>query len=158
MRIVPAGDAPQDLLDAFVRRAWHADFVVAHGEQIRPAELAGFVALDGDHVAGHAGYRFGKDGCELVAIAVEPRRSGIGSALMKAVIAAARAADARRIWLTTTNDNLDALRFYQRRGFRLIALRPGVVEEARRRLKPDLPPTGEYDIPMRDELDLELHL
>ena len=117
MRIVPAAQAPRDRLDAFIRRAWHADFVVAHDEQIRPAELAGFVALNGDVVAGHAGYRLAEDGCELVAIAVEPRRSGIGSALMDAV-----------------------------------------VEEARRRLKPDLPPTGEYDIPMRDELDLELRL
>ena len=158
MRIVPAEDAPRERLDAFVLRAWHADFVVAHGEQIRPAQLAGFVAFDGDGVAGHAGYRFADDACELVAIAVEPRRTGIGSALMEAVIAAARAAGAGRVWVTTTNDNLDALRFYQRRGFRLIALRPGVVEEARRRLKPDLPPTGEYDIPMRDELDLELQL
>jgi ribosomal protein S18 acetylase RimI-like enzyme len=158
MRIVPAAQAPRDRLDAFIRRAWHADFVVAHDEQIRPAELAGFVALDGDVVAGHAGYRLAEDGCELVAIAVEPRRSGIGSALMDAVVEAARTAEARRVWLTTTNDNLDALRFYQRRGFRLIVLRPGVVEEARRRLKPDLPPTGEYDIPMRDELDLELLL
>ena len=158
MRIVSATDAPRDRLDAFIRRAWHAEFVVAHGEQIRPADLAGFVALDGDEVAGHAGYRLEGDGCELVAIAVEPRRSGIGSALMDAVVEAARAAGARRVWLTTTNDNLDALRFYQRRGFRLIALRPGLVEEARRRLKPELPPTGEYDIPMRDELDLELGL
>ena len=32
-------------------RAWHADFVVAHGEQIRPADLPGFVALDGEEVA-----------------------------------------------------------------------------------------------------------
>jgi ribosomal protein S18 acetylase RimI-like enzyme len=158
MRIVPAAEAPRDRLDAFILRAWHADFVVAHGEQIRPADLAGFVALDRDLVTGHAGYRLGDDGCELVAIAVEPRRAGIGSALIHAVIEAARAARARRVWLTTTNDNLDALRFYQRRGFRLIAIRPGVVEEARRRLKPELPPTGEYDIPMRDELDLELPL
>lgn len=158
MRIVPAAEAPRESLEAFVRRAWHADFVVAHGEQIRLAELPGFVAIDGDEVAGHAGYRFADDSCELVAIAVEPRRSGIGSALLDAVITAARAAGSRRVWLTTTNDNLDALRFYQRRGFRLSALRSGVVEEARRRLKPDLPPTGEYDIPMRDELDLELQL
>ena len=158
MRIVPVDSAPRDALDAFIRRAWHADFVVAHGERIRPADLAGFIALDGNEVVGHAGYRFGADGCELVAIVVEPRRAGIGSALMDAVIAAARAGGAHRLWLTTTNDNMDALRFYQKRGFRLVALRPGVVEEARRRLKPDLPTTGSYDIPMRDELDLELRL
>jgi ribosomal protein S18 acetylase RimI-like enzyme len=55
--------------------------------------------------------------------------------------------------LTTTNDNVDALRFYQRRGFRLAALRPGAVDEARR-IKPEIPQVGEHGIPLHDELDL----
>jgi GNAT superfamily N-acetyltransferase len=59
-----------------------------------------------------------------------------------------------RLRLTTTNDNLDALRFYQRRGFRLVALRPGAVDAARA-LKPEIPVTGAHGIPLRDELDLE---
>ena len=57
--------------------------------------------------------------------------------------------------LTTTNDNVDALRFYQRRGFRLVALRPGAVDDARARHKPAIPGTGAHGIPLRDELDLE---
>ena len=157
MKIVAAGEVPADRLRAYVIETWHAEFVVAHGEQIRPAELPGFVALDGDRVAGHTAFRIGSDGCELVTIAVEPRRSGIGSRLLERVIAAARDAGCSRLYLTTTNDNLDALRFYQRRGFQLCGLRIGVVGETRR-LKPDLPATGDYDIPIRDELDLELHL
>ena len=62
------------------------------------------------------------------------------------------------VWLTTTNDNLDALRFYQRRGFRLSALRVGAVDAARATLKPELPAIGSYGISLRDELDLELEL
>ena len=158
MEIVAATDVPTDRLRAHVVETWHADFVVAHGERIRPADLPGFVAMDGDRIAGHAAYRIGPDGCELVAIAAEPRRVGIGSLLLERVLVAARDAGCSRLWMTTTNDNLDALRFYQRRGFRLSALRTGVVVEARRTLKPDLPATGAYDIPMRDELDLELPL
>jgi ribosomal protein S18 acetylase RimI-like enzyme len=158
MDIVRAAEVSPDRLRAHVVDAWHADFVVAHGEQLRPAELPGFVARDGDRIAGHAAYRIGPDGCELVAIDAEPRRSGIGSRLLERVVDAAREAGCARVWLTTTNDNLDALRFYQRRGFRLCALRPGAVADARRLLKPDLPATGAYDIPMRDELDLELVL
>jgi len=158
MQILPAADVPADRLRAHLIDTWHADFVVAHGERIRPAELPGFVAMDGDRIAGHVAYRIGPDGCELVAIAAEPRRIGIGSRLLERVIDVARDAGSGRVWLTTTNDNLDALRFYQRRGFHLNALRTGVVVEARRTLKPDLPATGAYDIPMRDELDLELSL
>jgi ribosomal protein S18 acetylase RimI-like enzyme len=158
MEIVAAADVPIERLRAYLVEMWHADFVVAHGEQIRPAELPGFVALDGERIAGHTAYRINADGCELVAIAVQPRRAGIGSMLMDQVISVAREAGCVRVWLTTTNDNLDALRFYQRRGFHLNALRTGVVVEARRTMKPDLPATGAYDIPMRDELDLELPL
>jgi acetolactate synthase regulatory subunit len=56
----------------------------------------------------------------------------------------------------TTNDNVDALRFYQRRGFRLDTLRAGAVDEARRGLKPLIPESGRYAIPLRDELELVL--
>ncbi len=41
----------------------------------------------------------------------------------------------------TTNDNLAALRFYQRSGFRLVELRAGALDEARH-LKPSIPATG----------------
>ncbi len=53
----------------------------------------------------------------------------------------------------TSNDNLRALRFYQRRGFRLKELRPGAVDEARR-LKPQIPLGGAEGIPMREEIEL----
>ena len=147
-----------DRLRAFLICQWHADFVVAHDEPMRPAELPGFVAVEGDAIVGHAAFRIEGDACELVAIAADPPKRGTGSALLERVVTVARESGCTRVWLTTTNDNLDALRFYQRRGFRLSALRQGVVVEARRRWKPDLPASGSYDIPMRDELDLELPL
>jgi len=58
-----------------------------------------------------------------------------------------------QVTLTTTNDNIGALRFYQRRGFRLAAVRPGAVDRTRQR-KPDIPRTGDFGIPLRDEIDL----
>ncbi|MGH3646211.1 MAG: GNAT family N-acetyltransferase [Micromonosporaceae bacterium] len=83
------------------------------------------------------------------------RHSGVGSALLAAAVGLAREAGLTRIWLVTTNDNLDALRFCQRRGLRLIAVAPGAVDAARA-LKPEIPLTGAYGIPLRDELTLEL--
>jgi hypothetical protein len=68
---------------------------------------------------------------------------------------AAVARDYRRVWLVTTNDNVDALRFYQCRGWRLAALRVGAVDDARARLKPGLPEVGQYGISLRDEMILE---
>jgi hypothetical protein len=72
------------------------------------------------------------------------------------VTRAAAAAGAGRLWLVTTNDNVDALRFYQRRGFRLHALHPGAVDRSRATLKPEIPPLGAHGIPLRDELVLTI--
>ncbi|MEV5411149.1 GNAT family N-acetyltransferase [Thermopolyspora sp. NPDC052614] len=64
-----------------------------------------------------------------------------------------------RLWLMiTTNDNVDALRFYQRRGFRFAAIHAGAVDDSRARLKPEIPETGNYEIPIHDEITLERHL
>ena len=54
----------------------------------------------------------------------------------------------------TTNDNLSALRFYQRRGFRLVKIWPGAVDAARKSLKPTIPQVGQNGIPIHDEIDL----
>jgi ribosomal protein S18 acetylase RimI-like enzyme len=136
---------------------WHAEAVIAHGELIYPARLPGFVVLAGPAIVGHLSYRIDGERCEVTSIDAHPPHAGIGSLLLEAVVVAARRAGCRTLWLTTTNDNLDALRFYQRRGFRLSALRAGAVDRSRE-LKPELPAVGSYGIPMRDELDLELDL
>jgi ribosomal protein S18 acetylase RimI-like enzyme len=127
--------------------------------QARRSELVDVLALPGFVVerdgepAGLLTYRWGDDGCELASIVARNERQGIGTELVEALV---REVSGRaRIWLVTSNDNLDALRFYQRRGFRLAELRPGAIDDARRSLKPEIPETGAYDIPIRDELELE---
>ena len=85
------------------------------------------------------------------------KQRGIGSALIARVVTEARERGCRRLWLVTTNDNLDALRFYQRRGFRLEAVDPGAVNRARQ-LKPSIPLVGEYGILLRDEIQLGMKL
>jgi GNAT superfamily N-acetyltransferase len=92
--------------------------------------------------------------CEIVTLDNLGDRRGVGTALIEAVMETARAAGCRRLWLITTNDNLRALRFYQKRGFRLVRLSPDAVTAARR-IKPEIPLVGEDGIPLRDELELE---
>jgi ribosomal protein S18 acetylase RimI-like enzyme len=95
---------------------------------------------------------------ELAAlVVVEPGR-GIGSALIAAFLEEARHRGTRRVWVMTTNDNLDALRLYQRRGFRLVALRAGAVDEARATVKPSIGEVAANGIPIRDELELAIDL
>src|SRR6266702_4062751 len=99
-------------------------------------------------------YRRESDECELAFIAALERHEGVGTALLEALLEAV--AECERVWLVTTNDNLEALRFYQRRGFVLSALRPGAVADSRQRLKPQIASAGDFGIPLRDELELRL--
>jgi RimJ/RimL family protein N-acetyltransferase len=85
------------------------------------------------------------------------RHAGVATRLLAAAVDLARAQRLRRLWLVTTNDNLDALRFYQRRGMRLVAVHRGAVDAARR-LKPSIPLVGDHGIPLHDELELEIRL
>lgn len=98
------------------------------------------------------------DDVELAALVVSEPGRGIGTALVEAFLVTAGERRHRSAWVVTTNDNLDALRLYQRRGFRLAALRAGAVDEARHRLKPSIAPVADSGIPIRDELELTIDL
>jgi ribosomal protein S18 acetylase RimI-like enzyme len=81
----------------------------------------------------------------------------VGTVLIEAVKAVAREGGCKRVWLITTNDNVDALRFYQRRDFRRVGVARNAVEESRK-IKPQISATGLYGIPIRDEIELEVML
>lgn len=123
----------------------------------------GLLAVDGSGAArGIVTWRLEDGGraAEVTALVVasDDRGRGVGGALLGGAMQALRAAGVERGWLVTTNDNLVALSFYQRAGWRLVALRPGAVDQLRRTVKPSIPEIGEDGIPLRDELELELAL
>jgi len=93
--------------------------------------LPGFCAWLGDRVIGVATYALIEDRAELAAIAVsrDQRFVGIGSALVEAVASKVVSQGGRELWLVTTNDNVDALRLCQRRGFHLARLDSGRLTE-----------------------------
>jgi ribosomal protein S18 acetylase RimI-like enzyme len=96
--------------------------------------------------------------CEILTLHSDLQWSGIGSALLAEVRRIAHAAGCTRLWLITTNDNVDALRFYQRRGFRIREVRPGAVDRERETIKPEIPATGKDGIPISDEIELVIEL
>lgn len=150
---------PDDLphLRQFWKENWGDEFVVAHGVVYRPDNLDGFVAFDGDEWVGEITYTFLKDGCEIVSLDSLREGRGIGTKLIDAVLEEARSKNCRRVFLITTNDNLNALRFYQKRGFELVAVHRGAVNESRK-IKPGIPLIGFDGIPLRDEIELEFIL
>ena len=132
---------------------WGSELQVVHQSVYRPAELPGLIAERAGRVVGLLTYQVSDEMLEVVTLNAIERRTGVGTILMEAVAADARQLRCQEIRLTTTNDNLDAIRFYQRRGLRLVALRPGAVDQARLE-KPEIPRVGAYGIPLRDEIDL----
>jgi GNAT superfamily N-acetyltransferase len=131
--------------------------VISRGQAHDAARLPAFIAVEDDDLVGLATFRFADDECELVTLDALRKRGGIGSALFARVVEEATNQGCRRLWLITTNDNLDAMRFYQRRGMRFAAVHRGAVDNARR-MKPSIPEIGDYGIPLHDELEFELRL
>jgi GNAT superfamily N-acetyltransferase len=153
IRIRPVSEGDRPMLAWLVTELWGSEIVAVHGNSLRPAELGGFIAERSGRVAGLLTYQLVGTVLEIVTLNAIDRRAGIGSLLIEAAVGKARRFGCNEIRLTTTNDNIDALRFYQRRGFRLAELRPGAVDRARQ-LKPAIPLVGDYGIPLRDEIDL----
>jgi GNAT superfamily N-acetyltransferase len=138
-----------------LREAWGTEIVVySDGREYRAAELPGLIAEAAGERAGFATYAVEGETCELVTLNALLHGRGVGGALVEAVAGAARAAGSTRLRLATTNDNLPALRLYQRHGFALAALNHGAIDAMRAR-KPEIAATGHAGIPIRDELELE---
>lgn len=144
-------------LEGHLVLAWGSPTIVSRGREHDPARLLALVAEAGDELVGLATFEIDGNACELVTLEAFRRREGIGSALLAGVAAEAARRGATRLWLVTTNDNLRALRFYQRRGMRLVAVHRGAIDAARA-IKPQVPLVGEDGIEIHDELELELQL
>ena len=136
---------------------WGDEFVVAHGVIYYPDTLDGFIALDGDEWIGEVTHTFSENECEIVSLDSAREGIGVGTMLIQKVVEEAREKGCRRIFLITTNDNLNALGFYQKRGFELVAVHRGAINESRK-IKPGISLIGANNIPLRDEIELEMIL
>jgi len=136
---------------------WYSTKIVSRGKLHNADLLPGFIALTDDERNGLATYQLEAHQCEIVTLNALKKGIGVGTALVEAVRSLAASANCHRLWLVTTNDNLQALRFYQRRGFSIVAVHRNAIEQSRK-LKPEIPLTGLDGIPLRDELELEMCL
>ena len=150
-------EGDQQWIAALIRREWGSSKVVSRGRIHDVPELEGFVAEEEGEAVGLLSYRVERDECEIVTLNSLAEGAGIGTMLLRRVVELAMAEGCRRVWLITTNDNMPALRFYQKRGFCLVKVYPGALDESRR-LKPEIPAIGWGGIPLRDEIELELVL
>ncbi len=150
-----AGPDDAELVRRLLTGSWNGTIVVGRGVRHDAATLPALLAELGGVPVGLLTYRVYDDAMEVVTIdATDPHR-GAGTALLVAAFSRAAAQELRRVWLVTTTDNLDAIRFYQRRGMRVVHAAPGAVDVGRARYKPTIPQVGDYGIGLHDELVLE---
>ena len=151
--IRPVEERDRPTVEWLTTQLWGAAELAVHDGVFYPAALPGFIAERAGRIAGLVTFEVRQGILEIATINALDLYQGIGTSLIDAVRAEAKRLGCHQVMLTTTNDNIGALRFYQRRGFRLAAVRPGAVDRTRRR-KPDIPRTGDFGIPLRDEIDL----
>ncbi len=155
--IQPVRSADKTWIENFYRQRWGSARVVSRGVLYQVSELLGFIAwLDGEAVGL---LTFNQVGGNLQIVTLDSLKGkiGVGTALIEAVLEHSRASTVKRVWLITTNDNTQALRFYQKQGFRISAVHKDAIQESRL-MKPEIPATGLDGIPIRDEIELEYEL
>jgi len=115
------------------------------------AELPAFVAKVSKEVVGFVSFAEVLDDLIIVALAVLPEYQGmrVGSNLIARVEGEARTSRKKKILVSTSNDDLPALAFYQSLGFQLYEVKPNVIAEKHGELM-----KGIGNLPIRDELRL----
>jgi len=156
-QIRPLQKDDKDWVTSLLREWWAGPGMVTRGKMHQADELPGFIAVQEGKPAGLVTYHINGNECEIVSMNSLVERTGIGSALIDAVKNTAAGAGCKRLWLITSNDNTAALRFYQKRGFSLVAVYRNAVEQSRK-LKPEIPLIGNDGIPLRDEIELGMFL
>ena len=142
-----------------VRRLMEEDFgrtkIVAFGEVVDLDAMPALVAIMHTDPSGALSYRLLGDALHIVALATDPmwQRSGVGGYLLAEAELLARRLELTRLLVATTNDNLPALYFYQRRGYRMAAMVPdSIIKHTKQEV------AGFAGIPVRDEIRMEKRL
>jgi ribosomal protein S18 acetylase RimI-like enzyme len=156
LRPIEAADQP--LVTQLLTESWGSPrIVVGHARVLDAAVLPGLIASQDGATVGLLTFFVDGRTAELVTINAYRPGIGIGTAMIETMTAMVRELGCERVILMTTNDNTEAISFYQQRGFHLRELRVGAIAAARE-AKPQIPLTGNHGIPIRDELELELLL
>jgi ribosomal protein S18 acetylase RimI-like enzyme len=134
---------------------WGGEEMITRGNVYRPEQLDGFVLEEKNEWIGLITFFIKDDECEITSLDSLREGQGIGSKLIDKAMEEAHTQNCKRLFLITTNDNLYALGFYQKRGFEIVTVYRGAINESRKR-KPSIPLVGMNGIPLRDEIELEI--
>ena len=157
MNIVNVSPENREQVNDFISSHWFSTDMVVRGEKVDMTVLDGFVLFENEAIIGLVTYRITGNECEIMSLDSLKEKQGIGTALMNKVIERAPKLNCTKVKLITTNDNINAIRFYQKRGFDMVCIYHNSMEAARK-IKPSIPIIGEFNIPLRHEIEFEMNL
>ena len=133
---------------------WEATDIIVRGTIIDGTKLDGFIAVDGENIVGLITYMIDGNECEIISLNSFVENKGIATKLIEEVEKIAKENNCYRLKLITTNDNIRAIEFYQRRGFVFSNIYINAIEVSRK-LKPQIPMFADNGLPIRDEIEFE---
>lgn len=157
MNVVAINELSKEKVIEFFKEHWGSPQMVISTGIYDCSTLDGFAVLKEEKIIGLITYDIQNGECEIISLDSVEEEKGIGSALVQEVERLALNKNCNVLKLVTTNDNLLALKFYQKRGFILSQIFNNAVEKARK-LKPEIPLIGNDGIPIRDEIELKKFL
>ncbi|WP_436862885.1 GNAT family N-acetyltransferase [Staphylococcus caeli] len=118
------------------------------------SSLPSIVAIEDKKIKGVLTFKVFGQYLEVISLESFEQNRGIGTMLLKKVEEIAKDMSINEIKIITTNDNLDALKFYQKRGYRLVEIITDSVNKARLE-KITIPVFGDNGIRIQDEIILK---
>lgn len=138
----------------FIQSHWFSSKMVVRGKLVDMTELEGFVVYEMNEIIGLITYKIIDNECEIISLDSLREKQGIGTLLVEQVIKVFIRKKCKKVKLVTTNDNMNAIRFYQTHGFDMVQIYRNSLEAARK-LKPSIPKLGNFGIPMKHEIEFE---
>ena len=144
-------------INIFIREHWFTTIMIIRGKEVDMNNVEGYFVTEHDEIVGLITYILYDNTLEIISLDSLREKCGIGTLLVNKVISVAKDAGCKRIVLITTNDNLNAMGFYQKRGFDMSRLYRNALDISRK-MKPEIPLLGENDIPLKHEIEFEMVL
>jgi N-acetylglutamate synthase-like GNAT family acetyltransferase len=138
-------------------KGWGSDILVSRGKTYKTEDLEGVLTYENGKIIGLGLYYIKDNECEIVLLETFIQNKGIGTQILNKIKENAKINRCKRIWLITSNDNIDAIKFYQRKGFNIGNFYKNAMDKSRE-LKPSIPLIGNYEIPIKDEIEFEINI
>ncbi|MET3508526.1 GNAT family N-acetyltransferase [Halalkalibacter oceani] len=148
----PKSDLPE--ISNFFEKHWGGTTMVSRGNAFNVLDEEIILAKRNKRIVGILAYSIQGSNIEILTLEAIEKYQNIGSLLLEKLEEIAVNKNIKSINLITSNDNLNAIRFYQRRGFSFKSVHIGAINKARK-IKPSIPLIGDYGIKISDEIEFE---